>query len=177
MATLSELYQKIQSFGDGLSKQSQELSHCRAGCSRCCYVDLTVFDIEANNIRNWFNALSLSEQESIKKKWQTPLSRMMNFHGEEVNSCVFLHNEECTIYDARPLICRSQGLAFKFKHEAQEYVDICPLNEEMLDVLEDKEVLNLDLLNMILSRLEQDEASGKVRSRSRLKDLQQELMK
>lgn len=168
---ITDLYQKVAEFSESLGADSLAKSHCQKGCSRCCYVDLSVFQVEADNIQNWFNQLSAEAQSSLQAKWQKSLSSMMNFQQEETKSCVFLHNEACTIYEARPLICRSQGLAMKFKDAEKEFLDICPLNEEMLDELTEKEVLNLDLLNMILSQLEKADAKDGVRPRVKLSEL------
>jgi Fe-S-cluster containining protein len=88
-------------------------------------------------------------------------------------ACAFLVDEKCSIYEARPLICRTQGLAFKYKHDEKDLIDICPLNEEMLDVLTTKEVLNLDLLNTILSQMERAHPSRG--PRQLLRDLREEL--
>ncbi|WP_408095735.1 YkgJ family cysteine cluster protein [Peredibacter sp. HCB2-198] len=168
-----DLYQKVSEFTVG--PKAQALSHCQKGCSRCCYVDLSVFQVESNNIESWFRSLSVEKQNSIREKWKMPLNSTETFHGVETKSCVFLHEEACTIYEARPLICRTQGLAMKFKDAAEEYLDICPLNEEMLDELTEKEVLNLDLLNMILSQLEKVDAKNISRERVKLSDLRARL--
>ena len=172
---VKDLYQKVGEFSEGLSSDSQALSHCQKGCSRCCYVDLSIFHVEADNIQNWFEKLPTSQQTLLKEKWQKPLKSTENFHQETVSSCAFLHEEACTIYEARPLICRSQGLAMKFKEEEAEYLDICPLNEDMLEELTEKEVLNLDLLNMILVQLEKADAENAVRPRIKLTDLRSTL--
>ncbi|WPU66748.1 YkgJ family cysteine cluster protein [Peredibacter starrii] len=168
-----DLYQKVSEFTVG--PEAQALSHCQKGCSRCCYVDLSVFQVESHNIENWFRSLPIEKQSAIREKWKTPLNTTQTFHGVEAKSCVFLHEEACTIYEARPLICRTQGLAMKFKDGADEYLDICPLNEDMLDELSEKEVLNLDLLNMILSQLEKVDAGNHSRERVALSDLREKL--
>jgi Fe-S-cluster containining protein len=172
---IKDLYQKVAEFSEGLGEDAQALSHCQKGCSRCCYVDLSVFQVEADNIQTWFQNLSSAEQVVLKEKWQRPLQTTENFHQVPTQSCVFLHEEACTIYEARPLICRSQGLAMKFKAEDEEYLDICPLNEDMLDKLTEKEVLNLDLLNTILSQLEKAAAKNSARPRISLSDLRASL--
>lgn len=170
---IEDLYQKVSDFK--LGPEALEKSHCQNGCSRCCYVDLSVFKIEADHIESWFQELPSEEKSLIKKKWSEPLRSMNNFHDAEVSSCVFLHEETCTIYEARPLICRTQGLAMKFKDGADEFLDICPLNEDMLDQLTEKEVLNLDLVNLILSQLEKNSSQNEVRERVKLSDLRKRL--
>lgn len=170
---VKDLYQKVSDFKVGPDAQAK--SHCQKGCSRCCYVDLSVFQVESKNIETWFENLPTEKQQSIREKWQKPLNHTQTFAGVETQSCVFLHEEACTIYEARPLICRTQGQAMKFKDGSDEYLDICPLNEEMLDELTEKEVLNLDLLNMILSQLEKVDAGNTTRERVKLSDLKARL--
>jgi Fe-S-cluster containining protein len=174
--TINDLYLKVSEFEKNISNETLSLSNCKNGCSRCCYVDLSVFQIEADNIRSWFHSLSSREKNTLQKKWQEPLSKMVNFHGEEVFSCPFLSNESCTIYEARPLICRTQGLALKFKDQQEEFVDICPLNEEMIENISTTEILNLDLLNLILSQLENIQSQGSGRERPRLETIKASLL-
>lgn len=161
---INDLYQKVQEFEDSVSKETKALSHCKKGCSRCCYVDLSIFQVEADNIRTWFKSLLPEQKEELRKKWR-----------EEGNpsACTFLRQEACTIYQARPLICRTQGLAFKFQVQGQVFLDICPLNEKELEIIQQKEILNLDLINLILSELEKS-ASPNLRERVKLTTLIEE---
>lgn len=172
---IESLYQKVKEFEESLSKEAKSLSHCQAGCSRCCYTDLSIFSLEADHIRSWFNNLSEAAKHSLKSSWEKPLTTTENFHGDVVYSCTFLLDERCTIYEARPLICRTQGLAFSFKVEDKSMLDICPLNEGMLEELTSTEVMNLDLLNTILARMEADHTGGSGRERISLSALKLEL--
>jgi uncharacterized protein len=167
---IRELYKKVEDFNLRINPETQALSHCKSGCSRCCYTDISVFDVEAQNIHRWFAGLSLPEKNILKSHWQKTLNVREDFRGESVSSCAFLHEEKCTIYEARPLICRTQGMAFRFREDAQEYVDICSLNEAMLDELSDAEFINLDLLNQILGSMA---GAGE---RCKLSDVKKELL-
>lgn len=159
---INDLYKKVAQFESELGTDIKSLSQCKNGCSKCCYTDISIFEVEASNIRKWFASLSIDQQNSIKDKWQLPQTE---------GSCAFLRNESCTIYEARPLICRTQGLALRYMEEGEPFIDICPLNEEMIEEMEDKDVMNLDLLNTIISKLETDSANGVNRPRISLKDL------
>jgi Fe-S-cluster containining protein len=129
-----------------------------------------VFAVEANPIRQWFMGLDSIGKKALLERWNEP---------RQPGACAFLRNDSCTIYEARPLICRTQGLAMRFQEEKeglrQTLIDICPLNDSMLEIIHENEVLNLDLLNRILATLEQQEAQGTPRERPRLLDLQSEL--
>jgi hypothetical protein len=90
---------------------------CRRGCHDCCVDDLTVFEVEAERIRSAYPEL-LAEG--------TP---------GPAGGCAFLDDEgACRIYEARPYVCRTQGLPLRWidvdeRGEAVEYRDICPLND------------------------------------------------
>lgn len=159
---INDLYKKVAQFETQLSDDIKSKSQCKNGCSKCCYTDISIFEVEASNIKKWFAGLSIERQNEIREKWSLPQTE---------GSCAFLRNESCTIYEARPLICRTQGLALRYMEEGEPYIDICPLNDEMIEEMEDKDVMNLDLLNTIVSKLETESAAGMNRPRISLKDL------
>jgi uncharacterized protein len=91
-----------------------ERLHCAHGCKSCCVDDLTVFETEANLIRE-AHAQLLAES--------TPHAR---------GGCAFLSVDGgCRIYAERPYVCRTQGLPLRWVLESgdAEQRDICPLNE------------------------------------------------
>ena len=154
---------------------TRELSSCKSGCSKCCFTDISIFQVEAENIRSWFKSLSDAKKAELSMFWSDPPTRTNSFSGKEVSSCAFLHQDTCTIYEARPLICRTQGHALSFREDSDLFVDICPLNEGMLETLTSSEMINLDLLNSILSGLEKIDSGNDERNRIRLTDLKDEL--
>lgn len=168
---LKQLHEKVAEHNQKVEAHYPQGMHCKNGCSKCCYVDLSVFNIEAEFIRDWFSSLSLEVKSIIKEKWNKPLAVQENFFGQMVESCPFLVNESCSIYEARPLICRTQGLPLKFTLEEQEDVDACPLNFNDQE-LEMGDCLDLDRLNTILGTLQIQAGEG---DRVRLKDLREEL--
>lgn len=141
---ITDLYNKVSEFESKQTNEFKQALVCKKGCSKCCYVDLSVFELEADNIKNWFSALSKQNQKAIKSKLELTKSE---------GACSFLRNEECAIYEARPLICRTQGNALFFQEDGINHVDICPLNDEATDVMQNDDVLNLDLLNTILAQM------------------------
>jgi Fe-S-cluster containining protein len=164
---LKELYQKVADFENGLSAITRSKMQCQNKCSQCCRVELSVFQVEADLITGWFISLSEEQKTILKTSWLV---------ASEKGVCSFLKNDSCTIYETRPLICRTQGLVFKFIQESKELLDVCPLNEGVLEKIQSKEILNLDLLNLILSRIENEDSNGQVRDRVNLSDLQQKLL-
>lgn len=113
---------------------------CNKGCSACCHVDLTVCRVEADFI---------ARDNPTRARRYSPgvLDDHSLFGTLAVGSpCVYLNEEAaCTIYDVRPLICRSHGVPVR----AEGRVDICPLNGEMGGAPE----LNLALLNTLLAAI------------------------
>lgn len=133
---------------------------CKKGCSKCCQTDIGVFEIEADRIRNWFYSLSLESQAELKNLWKMPV---------EKGSCAFLNDNACTIYEARPLICRTQGLPLFLSSE--NALDYCPLNFTSGDP-EKSDWLNLERMNTMLSIAAK---SVSKESRIRLVKLKEEL--
>lgn len=95
--------------------------HCARGCSDCCVDDLTVFEVEAEQIRQVHGELLRSERPHPRGK------------------CAFLDLEGgCRIYQQRPYVCRTQGLPLRWidddddddDEQLVEMRDICPLNED-----------------------------------------------
>lgn len=90
---------------------------CRRGCADCCVDDLTVFEIEAE-------AILAAYPELLATGAPHP-----------PGACAFLDAEgACRVYEARPYVCRSQGLPLSWEDEDEdgepiEARDICPLNE------------------------------------------------
>lgn len=97
---------------------NKDILNCKKGCSDCCIDEITVFQIEADNIKMHVNQINRDE--------------LLN----EENKCAFLDIEnKCTIYEQRPYVCRTQGLPLKWIEEDEkgnyiEYRDICSINEE-----------------------------------------------
>lgn len=151
---IQDLYNKVESFHSNTSLQVTDNMACQKGCSQCCYVELSVFSIEAENIKTWFQQLSTQEREDLKIKLKSQQDQKLNFFGEITEPCCFLKEDKCLIYDVRPLICRTQGNALMISSPNDStYIDICPLNEGALSFLQKKDVINLDILNSILVQM------------------------
>lgn len=110
-------YQKIINEIENLSIQltSEHAIHlqCKKGCDLCC-MDYSIFFVEFYII---LNRLKQNEfQPKIKEK------------NDEVN-CIFLKNHSCTIYENRPVICRTHGLPLLYMNEHDEWeLSNCELN-------------------------------------------------
>jgi Fe-S-cluster containining protein len=130
--------------------QSRHLSRmkCGAGCHSCCVPNLTVFEIERENIRELIERTPGLEAKLVALEKQNP---------HKGTRCRFLDAQgNCAVYEARPLVCRSHGAPLFSKQDGEALLDVCPLNFselETLSVLLREDFINLDLLNTILAAL------------------------
>ncbi len=115
---LEKMYADVDRRANRLAQIHQNRLKCKRGCSMCCVDDLTVYEIEAENIHRHHKEF-LDTAEPHKK-----------------GMCAFLDEEgACRIYEHRPYVCRTQGLPLRWYEETEddeiiELRDICPLNEE-----------------------------------------------
>jgi uncharacterized protein len=116
-------YKKLRDNVDELSAELEK-SHrkhmmCRAGCDLCC-MDYSIFPVEFYYIRNKLRASNI--------KPELPAI-------EVDNTCVFLKDHQCSIYDERPIICRTHGLPLLFANEEGEWeLSACELNFTEFDL-------------------------------------------
>ena len=94
----------------GLYKLHAPHLNCKAGCDSCC-MDFRIFPVE-------FYAIKQQAGDELKKA-MSPASE---------SGCPFLVNHRCVIYDARPIICRTQGLPLLYMGEEQWELSACELN-------------------------------------------------
>ena len=145
---------------------------CRRGCSACCHVSLSIFTVEASLILAWARglapadahklAIALAQRETSDRAGKTPPGPTPD--GELAQPCPFLVNCACSIYPARPTLCRTQGLPLVWQDEdlgtggpavrnPQARLNVCPLHpgygqEGWPPVAES---LDVDRLNTLLS--------------------------
>jgi len=68
----------------------------------------------------------------------------------ESGSCPLLLEDCCTVYSARPVICRTHGLPLLAEVEGGREVDCCPENFRGAESLPGSAVINLETLNSAL---------------------------
>ncbi len=125
---------------------------CHAGCSGCCQHHLSVFPVEAARVKAAITALPDELRARIKQQAHTVNER--EAQGQPV-ACPLLVDERCAIYEARPLICHTQGLPLLLEAEdVGQEVDFCPLNftaPDAVDDLDEQHLVPLDELNLKLA--------------------------
>lgn len=101
------LVEKVDGFAQqALQRRRQDMA-CRAGCDGCCHLLLEVSPVEAEVVRAALKALPQTRQDSIRKRAEAadpaaPRCPMLDETGQ------------CEVYEARPLVCRTQGLALSY---------------------------------------------------------------
>lgn len=155
---------------------------CRAGCTGCCQVQLTVSPVEASAIRDHLASLPAEPRAALA-------TRAASRRPDRPDApCVMLGDDgRCAIYPARPLICRTQGLPLLYESDLlpaeavlgrTERGDVtwCPLNFTHAPP-EAEDVLDADRIDQMLAlvnrrfvageeptstRDEEDDPSGRV---------------
>ena len=118
-----ETYYELRNKIDSLAARLEEMHHnhlsCKMGCDLCC-MDYSIFPIEFYSIK-----------KALKNK-----NIQLNIADKTDNSsCVFLKDHKCTIYNERPIICRTHGLPLLYMNEESEWeLSACELNFTNFDM-------------------------------------------
>ncbi len=120
-----ETYYELRNKIDSLAAQLENMHHdhlsCKMGCDLCC-MDYSIFPVEFYN---------------IKKALKDKKSQLNIADERKHSSCVFLKDHKCTIYDERPIICRTHGLPLLYMNEESEWeLSACELNFTDFDMSE-----------------------------------------
>lgn len=124
MATLDNyktLREEIDASTIQLWEEHQSNMACKSGCDMCC-LNFDVFPIE-------FDAIKQQVEELYPGALQQTYPVAL---GEK---CVFLKNHQCSIYYARPIICRTHGYPLLYMNEAGDQWELshCELNFTQVD--------------------------------------------
>lgn len=94
---------------------------CRLGCASCCRPGRSVFALEAESIARALAVLETSEPT---------LRARIGAQADDPNhpSCALLVDGRCAVYEQRPLVCRSHGLAIAREENGASVVEHCELN-------------------------------------------------
>ena len=143
-----QLITEVNDLTARLNERYRAHLQCRSGCSGCCHHHLSVFPVEAATVKSAIQNLPQILQERIHQQ-------ALVITEQQTEICPLLVNDKCSIYDSRPIICRTQGLPLLYEAEdGNQEVDFCPLNftsENATDSLEENHLVPLDALNLKLS--------------------------
>lgn len=126
LARYGELAAKVDAFFARVAGRHGDAMQCRAGCSACCVAGLSVTGVEAEAIREGLAAMPDEERARLRERARGRESA----RGEESAACPALDEEgRCSIYAARPLVCRSHGLPIRMPSgRGLPVIDACPKN-------------------------------------------------
>jgi len=130
----NELIEKLKNHETKLLQRYGGSINCKKGCSDCCMLE-SVFSIEAYTI------YSSIIDAGIKPESFTSDTRE--------DSCIFLKDKSCTIYPARPVICRTHG----YPIFAEGRVDICPENFKEIKSIDSEYILDLENVNSAIASI------------------------
>ncbi|HXG91118.1 MAG TPA: YkgJ family cysteine cluster protein [Blastocatellia bacterium] len=136
---------------------------CRRGCSMCCSQMFSISLIEAAYISRAVKKLPEAERERLQAAARSYIAQAKKLTGADESDgeesitprpglrlpCPALRGDACTIYNARPIICRKWGIplfnpkrptelqACELNFRAGEEVDVDGLLEPQVALLED----------------------------------------
>lgn len=142
---LVELRRRVDAHFDAAVRRTPDAFACRAGCSSCC-VAFSVAPIEADRLRGALSRLAATDpalRHRVREQGVEP----------ERRACALLVDDRCSVYDERPIICRSHGLPVRATlDDGSTHTSVCPLN--FVDtVAPAASTLSLDAVNAPLSVL------------------------
>jgi Fe-S-cluster containining protein len=146
--TLKEFYQLVQEIMTNVNLLYQNIQ-CKSGCSRCCkfYGSPHVFDSEWENIKDFVeNKMDQKQRKIVYRKFKESIDELKQILEDNVakntddnsfsvatfllSECPFLYKNMCSIYEARPLICRVFGTSLITYPERPEVENVLACVEE-----------------------------------------------
>jgi hypothetical protein len=129
---------KVTGFCTDVEARRRSAFACARGCSACCEAFLTVSPVEAEALRRAIAQLAPAAQKAVAAGGLRELAR--EERGEPGARCALLGADgTCATYEARPLVCRTQGHALLYppdfvpeasvrRKTAKGDITHCPLN-------------------------------------------------
>jgi uncharacterized protein len=146
---LRDLWHKVDAFFDRARSAHGASITCSAGCDACCHRRFSVTGVEADALRRHLDTLDAAAREALRTRAQ---------RGDPTRCAALGDDGRCGVYDARPLICRTHGLALRFRDERRHLpvLDACPKNYTDVDLstLDPATVLDQTTLSTVVVTLD-----------------------
>ena len=143
----NQLNKDIDALSLSLEKTHAKHINCKKGCDLCCMA-ISVFPVEFHAIKT---ELEKSEMTILPKP-------------KDPSRCRFLVDHSCTIYEHRPVICRTHGLPLVYMSmDTDEYeLSLCELNFTEFDFEEfdEENTFPLDKINSRLYQINKQFVAG-----------------
>ena len=166
------LVAKVAVFTEATAARRAADLRCSEGCASCCQVWLTVSAVEAAQLREALRALPPEERAQLRARGARELEREAapprpaqlppSSALALAPRCAMLDDHErCSVYAARPLVCRTQGHALRYpagfipsaaitRKSANGEETWCPLNYHAAKP-EPADVLDAERVDQILA--------------------------
>jgi Fe-S-cluster containining protein len=117
-SNIKDLYQLIKNSYESLAEMMKELTlspplACKRGCTYCCINQVSLSEPEALFLGfHLLETRSTAQLHELQEKTENLLLSLKNKSRHEIGMnrhlypCLFLENGTCSIYEARPLVCR-----------------------------------------------------------------------
>jgi Fe-S-cluster containining protein len=116
---LVTLRARVDAHFEAASASEGDQITCRLGCDRCCAPGLSVFGIEAEAIAEALDTMAR------KNPALRTVVREQGVAADDRDRCPLLVAGRCAVYEVRPLICRSHGVAMR---DPEGKIVSCELN-------------------------------------------------
>lgn len=94
---------------------------CKKGCTYCCKEgEYPLSELEYINLMFCYNTLPSETRGIINQN----IAKLIEDDRQKFYECPFLVKEECSVYPARPIICRTFGL-ISFRNDGRPKMPFC----------------------------------------------------
>ena len=94
---------------------------CKNGCAYCCKDgEYPLSELEYVNLMMYYETLSNDLKDAINSN----IKKLLQTNKHKFYECPFLINNSCSVYSARPLLCRSFGL-ISFMNDGRPKMPFC----------------------------------------------------
>jgi hypothetical protein len=136
LRNLETLRNRVETHSNRVLSAHPDQFACQKGCAGCCATEREINDLEYAALQRGFAQLDTDETQRLMA-------------AQDGTACPLLVDQACSLYEERPLICRSHGLPIVMESK----LDVCPLNFEDIDLksLPDTDLLSVDTITAILT--------------------------
>lgn len=163
MEDYRRLVEKVEGFFLKVREAYPDQLVCGEGCSECCNTSFKVFPMEAWALKQWWEDRIRPESTSLSFPSGMP-SGQGGVKASVRGVCMFLSEDRCIVYPARPIICRTQGLPVLVRREKRNLeVRFCKKNFRQPSgtfTIKGEFLLDLDVLNVTLAVLDESFRRG-----------------
>lgn len=93
------------------AKPMEALSACRAGCSHCCQIPVTISLVEARLLGRASGRIPSAPKRSMRVTDHDSAETLSEMERQlqtgPLSPCPFLRSDRCSVYEARPMACRT----------------------------------------------------------------------